>query len=694
MGAGSLVAVPAAFASDSLSLTVEIVRGGELRDAVEGALEAQNPAAPGGTIGEEPTLASITNLTITGSVAGDALADDDVAVLKELTALTTLDLTGLAGLQRLNPNALEGLAALESVALPASLTTIGASAFSGCSALKQFSAPGLRTLEASAFNGCARLAGSLSLPEVTQVGAYAFQGCSSLTTLSLPRIQSIGANAFLGANALKTLVLPATPPALSTAGLGTGQRALTLWVPQKDAYYRAGFAPGTSLRLIAINPAEAYVTQGQTIRLEAQCEDPAATAFQWYRNGVLLPGQNSATLTIAAAGYADAGSYTLTINGLDLPLSSTVVVTAAGQDGIEGEGPEGEGPTRIPVVTEDPVTATRIAGEDRYATAVAIALHGRSSAPTVFLASGNDSNYPDALIASGIAGIEGNAPVLLTEHGSLPASVRTALTALGTQKVVIVGGSSAVSLAVEAGLRSWIPLVERISGADRQQTAEEAYLGYSSRIISMRAMAEGLDSWSRTAIIATHASYADSLSIAPWAHRSQSALFFTDGLSNGLTERTRAILAQGGFDRIVVLGGTGAVSDTAANQALTAAGLARNAQCFVRLGGTTRYTTSIAIAKWTSSAGRGGSERLNFNTVALASGDRHADALAGGALQGMAGSVLLLTSEGAKGLTTSFLGSHATEISEIRVLGGNAALSEGLMQDHLSIVPRAESARG
>ena len=129
------------------------------------------------------------------------------------------------------------------------------------------------------------------------------------------------------------------------------------------------------------------------------------------------------------------------------------------------------------------VSVNRIEGLDRYETAVAIAnAVGASSIGsflgkrTVFVASG--TSYVDALAAGPVsyAGVIGSAsngphPILLTAADALPASTDAALTSLGVQQVVIMGGTAVVSDAVEAAIEAKGITVIRIDGANRNATA-------------------------------------------------------------------------------------------------------------------------------------------------------------------------------------------------------------------------------
>ena len=91
-------------------------------------------------------------------------------------------------------SAFDGCSALTSITIPESVTSIGECAFDGCSALTSITIPNsVTSIEYSAFNGCSSLASVTIGNGVTSIGDYAFYGCSALTTVickaaELPKI--------------------------------------------------------------------------------------------------------------------------------------------------------------------------------------------------------------------------------------------------------------------------------------------------------------------------------------------------------------------------------------------------------------------------------------------------------------------------------------------------------------------------
>ena len=111
----------------------------------------------------------------------------------------------------------------------------------------------------------------------------------------------------------------------------------------------------------------------------------------------------------------------------------------------------------------------RVAGEDRYATAAAVAARTHPvNAPVVHVACG--TAFPDAL-SGGVAAALAGGPLLLTAHDRLPTATAEALDRLEPGRIVVLGGAAAVADPVVAALRSYAGEVVRIAGADRYATA-------------------------------------------------------------------------------------------------------------------------------------------------------------------------------------------------------------------------------
>ena len=100
------------------------------------------------------------------------------------------------------------------VTIPNSVTSIGESAFYGCSSLTSVTiGNSVTSIENYAFEGCSSLI-SVTIPNsVTSIGKWAFSYCSGLTSVTIPNsVTSIGERAFAGCSRLETIYVQREVP--------------------------------------------------------------------------------------------------------------------------------------------------------------------------------------------------------------------------------------------------------------------------------------------------------------------------------------------------------------------------------------------------------------------------------------------------------------------------------------------------
>ena len=300
----------------------------------------------------------------------------------------------------------------------------------------------------------------------------------------------------------------------------------------------------------------------------------------------------------------------------------------------------------------------RYAGSDRYATAALVSRRTFApGVPVVYVATG--ATYPDAL-TGGAAAARNGGPVLLVSPTTVPQVTRTEIARLGPQRIVLLGGTTAISSSVQRELAALAPGgASRLAGADRYETAAAiSRATFGPRV--------------PVAYVATGADYPDALGGVPAAGREGGPILLVR--AGAVPSATRAELARLAPQRIVILGGTSAVSDVVAGQlqAYTTSPIGRRA-------GVDRYETAVAISRATFAGGAG--------HVFIATGANFPDGLAGGPAAAMAGGPLLLVRD------TSLPNSVRDELlrlgpGRVTILGGMNAVSESVRAEITRLLNR------
>lgn len=297
------------------------------------------------------------------------------------------------------------------------------------------------------------------------------------------------------------------------------------------------------------------------------------------------------------------------------------------------------------VWTESGKVVERIWGEDRYGTAAAVSATWDPSVDVVYIATGG--NYPDALPASARAGTD-DVPVLLTRPGSLPSVTAAELERLMPQEILVLGGDKAVNPAVEAALAEYVPggadSVSRLAGKDRYATAAEVARSFGTDV--------------PVVYVALGDNFPDAVSGAARAGLEDGPVLLTR--TGSLPSAAASALAEINPARIVVLGGTEAVSD----DVLTALEDYTDGEV-TRLAGGNRYGTSAQIAALYPD---------DTSTVFVATGEEFPDALTGGPIAvGSSAPVLLTRPDSLPDSTIAQLERLTPE--RIVILGGTLAVS-------------------
>ena len=374
------------------------------------------------------------------------------------------------------------------------------------------------------------------------------------------------------------------------SSLGPAGASLRSFSPNGDGHgdtLRIDWTDTAALSAMILNVFRADGSLAGTVPIGSRGAGPQS--FAW--NGRL----GSATLA--------SGTYLLQLAGRDASgLHRAPTTTAVGplQLGLYG-------------VALHRVGTERLAGKDRYATAAAVSASlAQPGVPVVVVAAG--AGFADGLGAAPAAAAL-HAPLLLVQPGAIPPSTAIELTRLRPGRIVIVGGTGSVAATVAQGLATYTSgSVTRLSGADRYATAAAVSAAVFKAGIPVAYVADGM-------------SFADGVAAAAAAAHAHGPLLLTG--PDVLPPATVAELQRLKPARIVVVGGTGAVSPAVATSLASF-----TSGPVTRLGGADRYATAAAVvnASFGSSA-----------VVYVAGGLALPDALAGAAL----GQPLLIVPPGA-----------------------------------------------
>jgi putative cell wall-binding protein len=218
-------------------------------------------------------------------------------------------------------------------------------------------------------------------------------------------------------------------------------------------------------------------------------------------------------------------------------------------------GPAAISETIADTLRNEGFNPVRIAGANRFATAVAIASQGLGYPPIAVLVTGTD--FPDALSAGAASQVIGNtgpeagpaarpAAVLLTSGPTMPPETAQWLSAHPPAKRYAIGGAAAAA----------DPGATRIAGQDRYETA--------------KLVAEQFFPSPAIVAVASGTSFADALSGGAHALKFGAPLLLT--APTALPQSTQAYLTarKDNITKAVVYGGLAAVSSGVANSIVTA----------------------------------------------------------------------------------------------------------------------------
>ena len=186
--------------------------------------------------------------------------------------------------------------------------------------------------------------------------------------------------------------------------------------------------------------------------------------------------------------------------------------------------------------------AIRLGGADRFETAAAISSSYFLTASIVLVANG--LNFPDAL-AGGPAAAYLDAPLLLVRPDEIPDATRLELQRLAPAQIVVLGGTGAVSAAVQSELGTYASSgTGRLGGADRYATA-----------VAISAILPN----SRSVLLASGGNFPDALAGGPAAARLGAGLLLVQPTTTPAATGSELALLRPIW--VSTLGGPASVSD-------------------------------------------------------------------------------------------------------------------------------------
>ena len=310
-----------------------------------------------------------------------------------------------------------------------------------------------------------------------------------------------------------------------------------------------------------------------------------------------------------------------------------------------------------------------IGGLDRYATSKMIneeeLTFGKYEG--IIVASGEEGKFPDALAASGLAGLL-NYPVVLINGMGLTAENEAALDSVsqgsgGGLSIIIVGDTPTISSEVEKALAKWGKVEKRLGGVDRFETAQKIY-----------EYGESHGGWNTEFVIVTRGdAFPDALAISPFAAAFKTPVFLVSPGQEELNEKDSTNIEN--HRSAIILGDEYSVSVEMFDRVRSSLG-----DGAIRLCGDDRYATASAIVEWELSHG------MSMSQVGFARGDAFPDSLAAGLLLSKTNSVLCLVEGSSSSKNENaflFLDQHYSDVMRVNFFGDYASIPERVRGDVL-----------
>ena len=349
-------------------------------------------------------------VVVTGEITSSTIRTlKDKLTTAGASAKIRLDLSQTTGLTSIGASAFEGCSGLTSVEIPAGVISIGASAFEGCSGLTSVEIPAsVTSIGFRAFADCSGLTvyyqgelarwcegfeggyslmnycknlyidgelvhGDLVIPAgVTSIGSWAFDGCSGLTSVKIPAgVTSIGVSAFDGCSGLTSVDIPASVTSIDAFAFTNciGLSSVT-------------FEEGSRLESIGMRVFQ-YCSRLSSVEIPAGVTSIGTLAFYGCsRLSSVTFGEGSRLESISSSAFEGCSRLT----SVEIPASVTIIGPSA-FDGCSGLSSVTFGDTSGWYVTQSSTDAANKTG------GTAVTLSSRDLAANARLVNGTYNKY-------------------------------------------------------------------------------------------------------------------------------------------------------------------------------------------------------------------------------------------------------------------------------------------------------------
>ena len=297
----------------------------------------------------------------------------------------------------------------------------------------------------------------------------------------------------------------------------------------------------------------------------------------------------------------------------------------------------------------DNTNTGRIDGRDRIETAINISKKNYDKAKSVIVV--RHDLFPDSMTASVLAKLK-DAPILLNPTAKLDSRVGDEIKRLGAQEVIIVGGQDSVSERVREDLKVYDAdkNVERIAGADRYGTSEMV----AKRVV-------GITGKKNTGVVASGQVFPDALSVGTFASREGYPILLVK--KDSVPSQIQNAIKDLDINKTYIAGGLNTISKSTE---------AKLPNVVERMAGSTRYETSVAIAKSKFGASK---------EAYIASGEEFADALVISPISGKFNRPTLLVSRNKKVNSPVKAYIRNAGFTSITAIGGERFVPYSVLED-------------